>query len=149
MGSFKEAIFSFFKNRSLEEYIGATFAIFVGGSSLYSAKISKRVEEGIKRLNDIQYYNKNRKKIANELKECIICLEDKDVEIDLTNISKMQSCIQKIIQYDKIFNKKERKKLERILNLFELDEYTNTERKMLLGDFHYFIARLEKGDENI
>lgn len=146
MNSITEAKNSFFSNISLQEYIGAIFAIFVGISSVYSARISKRVEKGIEKLTDYQSYNKNRKRIADELKECTICLKDENVEIDLTNASKMQASIQKMMQYSKIFSKKEQRKLDEMLILIREGEYTITERTIMLENFNCFIAKLEKGD---
>ncbi|ATW24175.1 hypothetical protein [Candidatus Formimonas warabiya] len=143
-----QTVKNFLLQYSLKDYIEAIIAILVGCSALYSARISKKVEEGITKITDIQYYNKSRKKLAGNLKECERFFSDKDIKIDLTVISKTQKAIQDLRVYSIIFNKKEQKKLNQVLKLINENEsnYANAERTQILEIINAFIAKLEKGD---
>lgn len=152
MSTVTENFISFLQNRSLEEYIAALFAIFVGGSSFYNTKVSRRVEKGIKKLTCIQDYNKNRKKIAKHLKECNICLADESIDIGLTNVVFMISGVEKIRMYPNIFNKREKLRifiLTKMLTVKDGEKYTYNRRLKISRHFNYFIERLEKGEEII
>lgn len=140
------AISSFLSQHKLADYIELFFVILIGLSSFYGALVSIKIEHGIKKMTDIQYYNKSRVKMAKELRECRIYLTDETIKIGLTNASKIQECVQKIKQYSKILDKNENKKLNEILALVRECEYNTSERTAILETINNFIAKLEKGD---
>lgn len=136
--------------KAVANIIKIIFEIISGLASLYSASISRRVENGIEKFTHMQSYNKNRKSMTNKLKECKVYLTDKDLDIDLTAASEIQECIHRIKQYQNILklNRNERRKIDKVLKLIiEGDCNSTRKRAIILDVVTYFIAKLEEKGE--
>ena len=134
-------------NIGIKDFIEVIIAVIIGYSSYKSAKISKRVEEGINKINNLQVYNKQRKGIAKTLEGTLVFIEDVGIDItNITYISKIQSAISRVELYSTLLSKDELDKINNIKKTIRLDSISSTERKLLLEEINYFIAKLLKGD---
>lgn len=128
-----------------KDWVDLLVSVIIGGIALYGACTSKSVEKNIKKLIDLQSYNGSRKKIIKDLNDCVTCITE-STPLGLTNISKIQSTIHRLRQYPNIFNKSEKKTMQLIIDTLEVEEYTDSERGLLLNRMNSLKAKLEKGD---
>lgn len=106
---------------------------------------TKKVEENIRRMLDIQSYNKNRMKMLKNIEQCIqILVEIKNMS--LTHISQIQVTVHKLKQYPNVFTDEEKSKMESIIESLISDSITENERKILLDSLNNLKAKVEKGD---
>ena len=127
------------------DWINLIVSIIVGGLAIYSAGTSKRVEKNIRRMLDIQSYNKNRNRMLKNINHCIQILIEDDA-ISLTNISVIQSSIHKLKQYPNIFTQEEKTNMGSIINSLKEEVISDTKKKVLLDSLNNLKAKLEKGD---
>ena len=127
------------------DWINLIVSIIVGGLAIYSACTSKRVEKNIRRMLDIQSYNKNRNRMLKNINHCIQILIEDDA-ISLTNISVIQSSIHKLKQYPNIFTQEEKTNMGSIINSLKEEVISDTKKKVLLDSLNNLKAKLEKGD---
>ena len=127
------------------DWINLIVSIIVGGLAIYSAGTSKRVEKNIRRMLDIQSYNKNRNRMLKNINHCIQILIEDDA-ITLTNISVIQSSIHKLKQYPNIFTQEEKTNMGSIINSLKEEVISDTKKKVLLDSLNNLKAKLEKGD---
>jgi len=130
-----------------KDIIELIVAVVIGISTYRTSRVSKRVEEGMNKINDLQYYNKDRKKIAKELEIIKEYLTDNSIDItNVTYYSKIQTPLSKIELYNNILSRKEKKKIDRVMSLIIQSIISTDERKEILECVIYFCSKLLKGD---